>query len=279
MTGPETLTIGEVAEKTGVSEGTLRMWEARHGFPEPGRLANGRRVYSRSDVARIKAVTRGRSEGLSLAAAIERARRSDEPPRLSVYQALRERFPHLHPRNMNKQALLWLTRAAEDECSARADRPLWMGCFQEERFYRQSEHRWRHLSRQFGPAVALAAFPGLRVPEGRPAEVPLDPGDTLLNEWAVICHDRVLSVCVIGRERPGGERDRQFEVVWTVEPDVVEEAARVCLRPVAQIAPDLAREIQPLVSGPARPVTGPDLQTALDLASRVTAYATENTDG
>ena len=38
MSGPggETwLTIGDLVARTGVSEGTLRMWERRHGFPSP----------------------------------------------------------------------------------------------------------------------------------------------------------------------------------------------------------------------------------------------------
>ena len=34
MAGEE-LTIGDVAERTGVTEGSLRMWETRYGFPEP----------------------------------------------------------------------------------------------------------------------------------------------------------------------------------------------------------------------------------------------------
>ena len=33
--------IGDVVERTGVAEGTLRMWERRYGFPKPARLASG----------------------------------------------------------------------------------------------------------------------------------------------------------------------------------------------------------------------------------------------
>ena len=52
------LAIGELVERTGVSEGTLRMWERRHGFPVPERLSSGHRRYSESDVELVNSVLR-----------------------------------------------------------------------------------------------------------------------------------------------------------------------------------------------------------------------------
>ncbi|HEY2317872.1 MAG TPA: MerR family transcriptional regulator, partial [Solirubrobacteraceae bacterium] len=75
------LSIGQVAAQTGVAEGTLRMWEARHGFPTPQRLASGHRRYSADDLERVVSVARARAAGLSLEAAIARARRLDTEPR------------------------------------------------------------------------------------------------------------------------------------------------------------------------------------------------------
>lgn len=266
--------IGQVAELTGLGEGTLRMWESRHGFPDPERLANGRRLYSRENIEQINAVIRARGEGLSLPAAIETTRRLTGQRRLSVFRTLRQRFSHLHPRPMEKQALLWLSRAIEDECAARAEHPLLLGCFQREHFFRQSEHRWRSLARGARATVALAELPAFKEPTDAPVEVPLEAGDPQLAEWAVICHDRDLQVCMVARERPGDPADRCFEAIWTVEPEVVREAARVCLELVARSAPELASELLALVTGPARTVVPADLQCALDLATRVTGYAT-----
>ena len=62
----------EVAEQTGVAAGTIRMWEQRYGFPEPGRTASGYRVYTEDDVAAIKRVLAFRDQGLSVPAALER---------------------------------------------------------------------------------------------------------------------------------------------------------------------------------------------------------------
>ena len=66
------LTIGQLAERTGVQPGTLRMWESRHGFPRAERLPSGHRRYAEADVERVLEVVRARDAGLSLAAAVER---------------------------------------------------------------------------------------------------------------------------------------------------------------------------------------------------------------
>ena len=70
------LAMGDLVGRTGVPEGTLRMWERRHGFPVPERLPSGHRRYRESDVELVLRVVRERETGLSLAAAIyERAQR------------------------------------------------------------------------------------------------------------------------------------------------------------------------------------------------------------
>ena len=48
----------EMSARSGVNEATLRMWEVRHGFPQPRRVSSGHRRYSESDVARVRAVVR-----------------------------------------------------------------------------------------------------------------------------------------------------------------------------------------------------------------------------
>ena len=77
------LAIRDVAERTGLAAGTIRMWEQRYGFPEPERTAAGYRLYSPSDVDVLRRVIAYRERGLSVPAALERARaagRADRPP-------------------------------------------------------------------------------------------------------------------------------------------------------------------------------------------------------
>lgn len=45
--------IRVVANRTGLSVETLRMWERRYGFPKPARRPGGSRLYSETDVRRL----------------------------------------------------------------------------------------------------------------------------------------------------------------------------------------------------------------------------------
>jgi methanogenic corrinoid protein MtbC1 len=47
-----------VERDTGLSKDTLRMWERRYGFPEPGRDRNGERVYPVRQVAKLQLIKR-----------------------------------------------------------------------------------------------------------------------------------------------------------------------------------------------------------------------------
>ena len=85
------LAIKDVAERTGIAAGTLRMWEQRYGFPEPRRLPSGHRRYDEDQVDLIKQVARDRESGLSMPAAIERARRLAAAPEESIFAGLRRR--------------------------------------------------------------------------------------------------------------------------------------------------------------------------------------------
>ena len=46
--------IGVAASRTGISEETLRAWERRYGFPVPLRRAGGSRLYSESDIEKLR---------------------------------------------------------------------------------------------------------------------------------------------------------------------------------------------------------------------------------
>jgi DNA-binding transcriptional MerR regulator len=50
--------ISEVERDTGIPKETLRVWERRYDFPQPGRDANGERLYPLEQVARLRLVKR-----------------------------------------------------------------------------------------------------------------------------------------------------------------------------------------------------------------------------
>jgi MerR family transcriptional regulator, light-induced transcriptional regulator len=273
-TAGEDVSIREIAAASGVSEGTLRMWEARHGFPEPRRLPSGHRRYSTRDIERVRAVMRAREEGLSLPRAIERARRVGDEPRQSVYRTLRERFPHLRPQLIPKRVLVRLSHALEDECCLAAPRPLLFAAFQRERFYRAAEPRWREISRTAERALVFADFPRLRRPRGGPVEIPIAGSDLLMREWVIVCDAPRSAACLVGWERPSANGERRFETIWTVERPVVREASRVCCDLAAAAAPQLVENLRErLADDP--PTSGEEIRAAVDLTTRMVLYATE----
>ena len=83
------LAIKDLAEQTGVAAGTIRMWEQRYGFPEPARTAGGYRIYTEEDVVTLRRVVAYRDRGLSVPAALERARSlAGATDRPSIFAAL-----------------------------------------------------------------------------------------------------------------------------------------------------------------------------------------------
>lgn len=65
----QTLKIGQVAEKTGLTPKTIRYYEEIELLPPPPRTEGGYRIYSEDDVRRLLFITKARRLGLSLAEA------------------------------------------------------------------------------------------------------------------------------------------------------------------------------------------------------------------
>ena len=144
-TSESDLAIKDVAERTGIAAGTIRMWEQRYGFPAPG--AHGRRAT---------ACTRARTSRRCGACSPTASAASPSPPRSSARARPAGHRPALALRRASRPAsrrprrsccasatLIALSRAIEDETIARAAAPVVFGAFQRERHYRAVEHRYR----------------------------------------------------------------------------------------------------------------------------------------
>jgi DICT domain-containing protein/predicted DNA-binding transcriptional regulator AlpA len=272
------LTIAQLVERTGVAAATLRIWEARHGFPSPSRLPGGHRRYSESDIELVRAVQSGRAEGLSLAAAIRRSLEAGTLiPAPSIFAGLAARRPDLRSITLAKPAMLALTHAIEDEHCAQASGGVLVGSFQRTRFYRQSERRWRELARTATKAVALADFKTLRDPRGGPLEVPLGRAHPLAREWAIVFHAPGASACLAAWEIPQAtaprERERHFEALWSPEPEVARAAIEVAAESIALLAPTIAASLTDALAPAAQ--SSPELRGAVKQAHRMLAYLGE----
>lgn len=250
------LAIKEVAERTGLAAGTIRMWEQRYGVPVPSRTESGYRLYTDGDVELLRRAVAFRERGLSVSAALERARGVGGPTdRPSIFAAIASGEAPVRPLVLRKRTLLAISRAIEDETLARAAAPVVFAAFQTERNYRAVQHRYERLAHNADAAVVFADFAAPRAEEGMPAEVPIASDDALGNEWAVIVDAPGYAACLLAWERPrspeelgGPELERRFESLWTMDPAVVRRAALVGCSLTREACPELAAKLDRLLA-------------------------------
>ncbi len=275
------MTIGDLAQRTGLAPATLRMWERRHGFPVAQRRDSGHRRYDERVVDQVLQVIRRRDAGSRLEVAIAgvvlaEASATAPPGAPSVYATLRKLHPTLQPQRLRKASLLALSWAIEDECCALAETPMIFGAFQKERYYRAAEERWTELARVARSTMVFAAFEQEPPPVvGRTSYIDLPDDAPMHREWAVVCDAPEHAALLTAWELPGQssvrDKDRLFEAIWSVEPTAVRSAARAC----AQVAQQLGHaEAAPLLyelaeNPPPPPV---ELLRATSLLNRVVAY-------
>jgi MerR family transcriptional regulator, light-induced transcriptional regulator len=276
VTVGDELAIKDVAERTGIAAGTIRMWEQRYGFPEPQRLPSGYRRYAPEDVETLRRVQAYRRRGLSVSAAIARAREtggaSDRP---SLYAAVAATEHGARPQVLRKATLEALSRAIEHETLALAAAPVLVGAFQRERFYRPIEARWRRMAAHADAAVVFADFHALHHPPAGPDELPIDPAEALGNEWAVIVDAPGFAASLVAWEQPGtgggAERERRFEAIWTLDPLAARRASRTAAALAGRIDPETGARLEALLAD--RPLALEQPVPALTaLANRVVAY-------
>lgn len=276
MSSPS-LSIGDLVARTGVAEPTLRMWERRHGFPQPERTSSGHRRYSEAQVELVRQVAAGRQAGLSLRAAIERAQRAPDPLSFSLFATLRRRQPELEPRLIGKPALIALSHAIEDETLARAERQVLFACFQRERFYRHEQARWGELSESAEASAVFADFARATIPARGPAEIPIAHSRSLSREWALVCYGERSAICLAGREPASSHPDepaaaRVFETVWTVEPNAILDLARTCAEVASLTVPTVGERAAGALA--LEPATGAreQLRLATAVINRTLSY-------
>jgi DICT domain-containing protein len=275
---PAGLSISEVSRRTGIPVAGLRNWEQRYGLPRPHRSAGGQRRYTEADCDLLAEVLRRRADGLSLPAAMAQATAAaSKSPGPSIFAGVRRQHPDLRVHVLDKAMLLALTWAIEDECCARAQRPVLIGSFQRQRFYQAAAPRWADLARSAEQTVIFADFERSRLRDGSVAEIPVPPDSPLRREWSLVCDAPDLPACVTGWEHLGQDEcrdaDRIFEVLWSVDPQVVRTAARIGTAPAAAAFPAMAGPLEARLNGEPGPSSA-DLRRASGLIERTLDYLT-----
>jgi DICT domain-containing protein len=123
--------------------------------------------------------------------------------------------------------------------------------------------------------VVFADFGRSRLRPGRIAEVAVPEDSPLRREWALICDAPDTPACVTAWERPGQsrrrDRDRIFEVLWSVDPQVVRSAARIGTGLAAAAIPELTQHLAGRLTGEPGPSSA-DLRRASGLIERTLDY-------
>jgi DICT domain-containing protein len=251
------------------------MWERRYGFPSPPRRPGRHRRYRERDVERVLTVNRLRLQGLSLTAAINRARQASDPPPASLFASLRRLHPEVQAAVLTKPALLALSWAIEDEYCAHGGGGLLLASFQRERFYRLAERRWRELARSAEVAVAMADFAALGEPADAPVEVPIEAEQPLSREWTLVVDAPVAHACLAAWEQPSQaalpDERRRFEVLWSFDPRVVRSSSAVAAELIRRPAPVVAERIEQAITEFSPPAE-PEFRFANSLANRIVGY-------
>jgi DICT domain-containing protein len=274
--GAAVLSIGEVSRRTGIPVAGLRNWEQRYGLPRPQRSPSGQRRYREADCDLLAEVLRLHTGGLSLPAAIAQATASTGgDAEQSIFAGLRRRHPALRVHVLTKPVLLAVTRAIEDECGAQAQRPLLLGSFQRQRFYQASASRWADLARVAEQTVVFADFGRSRQRPGPVAEIAVPDDSPLRREWTLICDAPDAPACVAAWERPGQDRCRDqariFEVLWSVDPQVVRTAARIGTGLATAAMPEITERLTSRLGDEPSPMSA-DLRRASGLIERTLEY-------
>lgn len=272
---PDLMSIGDLAEATGVNATTLRAWETRFGFPQAMRLPSGHRRYRLGDVEAVRSVARRRDSGLRLDVAIAEVMDAARPSSGSVFATLQRGHRHLRAERLHKSTLTALSWAIEDEFCALADRARIFGAFQTGHLFRPSRRRWAELGRVAASATIFAAFDGAEQETDGLSRIELAPDSPMRREWAVVCDSRDLPIALSAWEIPGQhdvpDAQRVFEAIWTVEPQAVRDAARACARIAHAVDPEIGAPL--LFSLAVDPVPSvPDLASLSAMFTRMLTY-------
>jgi len=80
-----------------------------------------------------------------------------------------------------------------------------------------------------------------------------------------VCEGEDFALCLTGWEVPAPpgtpDRARRFEAIWSVEPDVVREASRICAAITATRRPALVEAARPRLEAP--PTLAPESERAV----------------
>ena len=128
--------------------------------------------------------------------------------------------------------------------------------------------------------VVFADFAQSSGPGASPLTVRIPASAPLRREWFLVCAAPEYTAFVSAWEFPGQQdtpdAQRRFEMLWSVDPPAVRDAAEICAQLACMLSPGLAPVLAELPSAPPAPASA-DLQRAIGLFNRMAAYLDQRT--
>lgn len=156
-----------------------------------------------------------------------------------------------------KSSLNALARAMEDLVLADDDEYLVIANFQQEKFFRFSEHRFQKMA-QKSKHVYILAVPddqsNLNITDSRYKVVSMKSTDTLAGERHLVIIGKQYSACLVVQEKlsvtdltnttPVVEQAQRFEGIWTFDRQIAYTAADWLLGRIVNYSPQLRQKVQ-----------------------------------
>lgn len=166
-------------------------------------------------------------------------------------------YTNLRPQIYFKSSLTALARAMQDLVLADNEPYLVIANFQQEKFFRQQEHRFQRMAFK-GHHIYILGVPdtesGFAVADTSYETIPIKSTDTLAGERYLVIIGRQYSACLAVREKLSlaelrditsvVEQGERFEGIWSFERDLVYTAADWLLGRITNYRPELREKTQ-----------------------------------
>jgi len=182
----------------------------------------------------------------------------------SLFDRMRQADPELRVMSVTKSTLVASSHLVESLVYEHDERCVLVSGFQHGRHWAVERDRYLDLASEND---IIAVFAGQEPLSGTGVDhvgLRLRTGDPLAQEWFVLALGPGLAVTLCGldgdahvrRLAPVREADRLFDVVWSVDPQVAQVAARVVVEALRESAPEQAAAVEAsLAAAAARPPT------------------------
>jgi len=157
-----------------------------------------------------------------------------------------------------KNTLVALCHALEDHILEDDSKPLVITAFQQGKWYLEEAERYADIAKCSQQIAIMAATDSswLEHPTSQLPNVDLvsiEPGDSVAEEWHLIILSPNYTAMVICQElseedygssgQPESDLERKFYGLWTFEPELVRETARIAINHIESYNPELAKKL------------------------------------